>query len=137
MTFDNNSRLYVIKTLTDRGIPCPKKYSAMLASAQPNRTIDGLRPWAFDHNPQSAVGFCSEAVGREVLPFAQAIGQDLMACFVIDEFSRISILVINPWASDRSAVVKADLTDFDAWLVYAEKISREVLAREHDESDED
>jgi hypothetical protein len=109
----------------------------MLAEAKPNRTIDGLRPWAFDHDPESAIAFCSDALGREVLPFAQAIGQDLMACFMADQPSSLPVVVINPWASDRSGTIQRTFPDFDAWLVYAKEVSEAVLADEREESDGD
>ena len=70
-----------------------------------------------------------------MLPFAQAVGEDMMACFTTQPATSPKVFVINPWAVDKSRVVLAELPDFDAWLAYAEKISHAIQAREQEEAD--
>lgn len=113
------------------------RYVELLKITSTNRSIDGLRPWAFDHEPEGAVGFCSEAIGRLVLPFAQAIGEDMMACFEVAPEKTPSVVVINPWAESKAAILLAELPDFDAWLAYAKKVSQAVQVRQQQEVDDE
>lgn len=113
------------------------RYVELLKITPTNRSIDGLRPWAFDHEPEGAIGFCSEAIDRLVLPFAQAIGEDMMACFEVAPEKAPSVVVINPWAESKAAVLLAELPDFDAWLSYAKQVSRAVQAREQQEAEDE
>jgi hypothetical protein len=109
----------------------------MLRQTPENKTISNLRPWAFDHDPESAIQFCSEALGRPILPFAQAVGQDMMACFLPEPLVNPAVVVINPWSEDKATVLKAELADYDAWLDYAAEVSRQVQAREAEEEEDD
>jgi hypothetical protein len=134
MSNDKDLRTYVVRALAALGTS-PGKYEQLLNATPTNKTIEALRPWAFDHDPERAIGFCSEAAGRPVLPFAQAVGEDMMACFKNEPSATPGVLVINPWAEDKTRVLLAELPDFGAWLVYAEKVSREVQAREQEDAD--
>jgi hypothetical protein len=133
MPSDQDIRTYVVRALAALGAST-KKYEQLLSATPINRAIEGLRPWAFDHDPERAIGFCSEAAGRPVLPFAQAVGEDMMACFTTEPATSPRVIVINPWAEDKGHVVLAELPDFHSWLAYAEKVSRTVQAREREES---
>lgn len=133
MHASQGNREYVLHALNALGIMCPKKYRTMLKQTPENRTISNLRPWAFDHDPESAIQFCSEALGRPILPFAQAIGQDMMACFLPEPVGNPRVVVINPWSEDKTTVLKTTLADFDAWLNYAAKLSRQIQTREAEE----
>jgi len=127
---EDATRRFLVGLLAERGLECPAQYVAMLDGSQAGRTIDGLWPWAFDADPREAIGFCSEAVGREILPFAQAIGEDLMACFDPIKGPELPVVVIDPWNSDKPNVVRATLQNFAAWLSHAELISKSALAAE-------
>lgn len=137
MSTNPKNREYVVQALKALGSVCPQKYIAMLEQTPENKCIANLRPWAFDHDPATAAQFCSEAVGRPVLPFALAIEQDMMACFVAEPGGDPAVVVINPWSEDKAAVVKAELPDYDAWLAYAAEVSRQVQAREAEEEEDD
>lgn len=137
MQAEEEARMYVVRELMRLGMAGMERYAALLASTPANRVIDGLDPWAFPLAPEKAVGFCSGALGRAVLPFAQAIGEDMMACFETVLSATPAVVVIDPWAHDKAHVVLAELPDFDAWLVYAEQVSREVRAREQEEADDE
>ena len=131
------NREYILYAFDAFGIKCPQKYITMLRQTPRNRTITNLKPWAFDHDPESAVQFCSEALGRPILPFAQAVGQDMMACFLPQPLANPAVVVINPWSENKATVLKAELADYDAWLNYATELSRQIHAREADEEDDD
>jgi hypothetical protein len=130
------TREYIVNALNELGGSCPEQYITMLRQTPENKTISNLRPWAFDHDPESAIQFCSEALGRPVLPFAQAIGQDMMACFLPEPSANPAVVVINPWSEDKAKVLKAELADYNAWMDYAAEVSRQVQAREAEEDDE-
>jgi hypothetical protein len=136
MSANLKNREYVVQALNALGSVCPEKYTAMLEQTPENRCIANLRPWAFDQDPATAEQFCSEAAGRPVLPFALAIEQDMMACFLTESSAKPTVIVINPWSEDKTTVVQAQLPDYDAWLKYAAEVSRQVHAREAEE-DED
>jgi hypothetical protein len=108
----------------------------MLAITHENQVIANLSPWVFLPVPERSIGYCSEALGQSVLPFAQAVGQDLVACFLVTRSNYPAVIVINPWADNSAGVVRAELQDYDAWLIYAEQISREVAEREQEDDDE-
>jgi len=109
----------------------------MLKEASPDRVIDGLNPWMFLPNPERSVEYCAQAAGQSVLPFAQAVGEDSVACFVRLEAKEPGVVVINPWSEDASRVYRARLQDFSAWLEYAEQVARSVSEREADEEPDD
>lgn len=134
----DEKRGYIVRTLQKSGVAVPAGYTSMLARTPPDRVIEGLSPWIFLPDPARAIGYCAEALGRPVLPFAQAAGEDSMACFLAAPRDNPSVLVINPWSDKRGpAIVRAELPDYDAWLVYAHRISSEVAARSMDEEAED
>ena len=132
----DNSNEFTVQALQKLSINCPEKYVALLRATPANRTIEGMRPWAFAHDPQSLVEVFSSAVGWPVLPFAQAIGEDMMVGFRTEASQNPAVTVFNPWAQDKAHVVLAELPDFDAWLVYAAEFSNEFLAREAEAEDE-
>lgn len=136
MNVESIGKEYVVGALGDYGMTCPDRYIEMLRRTPIHRAIEGLRPWYFDHDPASAVQFCSEAAGRTVLPFAQAVEEDMMACFVPKPFGEPAVVVINPWSEDKTSVVQARLPNYDAWLDYATEVARQVQAREADEDDD-
>ena len=136
MHANQGDREYVVRALNALGAICPQKYITMLKQTPGNKTISNLRPWAFDHDPAGAVQFCSEALGLSILPFAQAIGQDMMACFLHEPLANPAVVVINPWSEDKAAVLKAKLADYDAWLDYAAEVSRQVQERETEEEED-
>jgi hypothetical protein len=134
---DQEARAYVVRTLERVGAKDTTQYVKLLAATPANRIIEGLDPWFFPPDPERAIGFCSEAAGRPVLPFAQAVGEDMMACFKNEPAVTPGVIVINPWAEDKAKIILAELPDFDAWLAYAQKVSRFVQAREREESDDE
>ena len=129
----NEIREYVVKALSSQGSICPDRYTAMLVKTPINKVIENLSPWTFLPDPERSAKYCTEALGYAVLPFAQAVGQDLIACFAPGQFGAPAVVVINPWSEDKEAVLKKELADYDAWLVYAAEISRQVEANEIDE----
>lgn len=130
------NREYVADALIELGAICPEQYLTMLETTPENKVISNLRPWAFDHDPASAVKFCSDSLGRPVLPFAQAIGQDMMACFLTDPSNNPAVVVINPWSQDKAEVLKAVFPNYDAWLDYAAQVSRQFQAHETDDEED-
>jgi hypothetical protein len=139
MTSDiDEKRGYVARKMQKSGLAVPASYVSMLARTPPDRVIEGLSPWFFLPDPALSVGYCTEALGRPVLPFAQAVGEDSMACFLGTPRDNPSIVVINPWSDRRGpAIIRAELADYDAWLVYAHRISSEVSARDADQESDD
>ena len=130
MNSTQRTRDYVAQALEELGSALPKNYLAMLAETPVHRAINGLSPWFFPANPERAIKFCSEAAGRSVLPFAQAVEEDKMACFVVTPGSEPAVIVVNPWCEDKTTAVQARLPSYDAWQKYAAEVSREVQARE-------
>lgn len=137
MSTDQEVREYVVRALEELGLPCPQKYRDLLARTPAIKLIDGLDPWFFPPNPENSVAYCSEAIGRPVLPFAQAVEEDMMACFLVEPSTNLKVIVINPWAEKKEDVALAELSNFDAWLTYAEQVSHAVRRREEEESSED
>ena len=131
-----DSKMYVVQALKAQGASVPERYSEMLERTPTDRVIEDLGPWAFLPSPERSVEYCSAAFGGRVWPFAQAIGQDLMACFLPQASQEPKVVVINPWSSNGADVVKAEFADYGAWLPYAAKISREVMERERAEDDD-
>ena len=126
-------RMYVVQALESQGASVPVQYSEMLGKTPADRVIEDLGPWAFLQSPERSVEYCSEAFGGRVWPFAQAIGQDLMACFLVQSSKEPKVVVINPWPSKGEDFIKANFADYDAWLPYAAEISREVMMQEREE----
>lgn len=141
MSNDHNQdgRGYVAQALARLGSTAPPKYAQMLEQTPVHHAIKDLDPWFFLTDSQKSVDYCSKALGRPVLPFAQAVEQDMMACFETEPSTSPAVVIINPWAQDegewiKKAVEIERLPDFDAWLTYAEQVSREVRAREQEEA---
>lgn len=131
-----DSRMTVVDALLKQGARV-QKYEEMLAATPPGYTINGLAPWWFMPTPERDIDYCSKAAGRPVLPFAQAVEEDMMACFKAEPGATPGVLVLNPWSNGWGLTVLADLPDFDAWLVYAEQVSREVQARKQEKADDE
>ena len=129
-------KMYVVQALKAQGASVPDRYSETLGKTPADSVIEGLSPWAFLPSPERSVDYCSEAFGARVWPFAQAIGQDLMACFLVQSSQEPRVVVINPWADSGASVVKAEFVDYEGWLPYAEEISRDVMERERAEDDD-
>lgn len=141
MSVEKEKRRFVLRSLEQLGSTAPSKYAEMLDATPPNRVIEKLDPWVFDHDPESAASFCSKALGRRVLPFAQAVDEDLLACFEVDPSLNPAVVVINPWAQDEKEWVKTEvevqrLPNYEAWLVYAKSISDYVRERDREEADD-
>jgi len=132
----NETRAFVVEALNTLGTSV-RKYEEMLAGTSPGATIAGLDPWWFLPTPGKSAEYCSKVAGRPVLPFAQAIEEDMMACFKAEPAQIPGVLVINPWSEGFGPVVLADLPDFEAWLVFAKQISEEVRAREQAEGEDE
>nr|WP_314623085.1 hypothetical protein [uncultured Noviherbaspirillum sp.] len=130
MNSSQENRDYVAQALKGLGVDLPEKYLAMLSETPVHQAISGLSPWFFPANPDRAVKFCSEAAGRPVFPFAQAVEEDKMACFVVEPGGKPAVIVINPWSENKTTVVQALLPSYDAWRKYAAEVSRDVRARE-------
>lgn len=128
--------MYVVQSLKSLGICVPERYSEMLERTSLDRVIENLNPWAFLSSPERSAEYCSKAFGSRIWPFAQAIGQDLMACFLVHSSGDPRVVVINPWADSSANVVKAEFVDYEGWLAYAAEVSREVTERESAEDDD-
>jgi len=141
MSTDEEKRDYVLRALAALGSSAPKRYVEMLTGTPKNRGIESLYPWGWDNDPESFEGFCSKALGRLILPFANAAGEDMIACFETQPSQNPAVVVINPWGQDEGEWVKSDveiarLPDYEAWLVYAKKISDNVREREREEAED-
>lgn len=142
MSNDQNKRGYVLRALVSLGSVPPARYMEMLTATPVHHVIESLDPWFFLSDPQRSAEYCSKALGRLVLPFVQAVEEDMFACFEVTPSTNPSVVVINPWAQDEKEWVKSDveikrLPDYEAWLVYAKWISDNVREREREESDGD
>jgi hypothetical protein len=135
-TTDPTARQYSLHALTALGIPCPEKYMAMLNAVPANEGIPGLYPWWFLPNPEATAQYASAIAGRPVLPFAQAIGQDLIACFLTDSTSEPSVIVLNPWSEVGAARTRAILANYEGWLTYAKETSERFIEREKEDADD-
>lgn len=138
MSADQEKRLYVLRALAQLGSKAPSKYVEMLAGTPANMVIPGLSPWTFEREPETAIEFCSKALGRTVLPFAQAVEEDMLACFETEPSQDPAVVVINPWAQDEGEWVKGEveiarLEHFDAWLAYAKRVAEAVQQRDAQE----
>lgn len=132
----------VMLPLAALGSMAPPKYVEMLTQTPEGRGIESLYPWGWAHDPKSSADYCSKALGRRVLPFAQAIGEDMFACFETQPSDNPAVVVVNPWGQHegewvKSAVEIQRLPDYEAWLVYAKKISDKVRERDQEEIEGD
>ncbi|MET4676402.1 MULTISPECIES: hypothetical protein [unclassified Luteibacter] len=130
METQSDLRMYVFEELKAQEVFIPERYLQMLRLTPADRVIEGLSPWAFLPTPERSVAYCSEAFGSAVLPFAQAVGEDLIACFVVTPFKSVDIVLLNPWADDPRERIRARFSTYEDWLEYAEEISRVVTERE-------
>lgn len=137
MQTDQEARLYVLKALESVGAKGVGQYASLLAATPADRVINGLDPWAFLPTPEKSQTYCNVAADRLLLPFAQAVGEDMIACFTTEPGGIPGVVVINPWASSKAQVMLAELPHFEAWLAYAKDVSLAVQARERDEADDD
>jgi hypothetical protein len=135
-TIDPVARQYPLRALAELNMHCPSSYESMLAKVPPNACIPGLYPWWFLPDPKETQQYAAAVAGRPVVPFAQAIGHDLLACFIVEEFASPSVIVINPWSERGAAQVRAILPNYSAWLTYAEETSARFLAQEREDSAE-
>jgi hypothetical protein len=133
---DPIARQHTLRALATLGIPCPEKYMEMLKAVPANEGIPGLYPWWFLPDPEATGKYASSVAGRPVLPFAQAIGHDLIACFLTDSSSEPSVVVIKPWSEVGAAQTRATLASYDAWLTYAKETSERFMAREKEDADD-
>lgn len=123
------SRTFVLEAFRMLGRECPPRYEAMLAHTPHDEVIAGLRPWFFMSSPGRSVGYCSAAARQPVLPFCQALEQDLVACFLPES---PQVVLINPWAVAPQDVLRQTFTDYDAWLAYAHTFSAALAQLENE-----
>ncbi len=123
------ARQYVVRTLKSQAICCPSRYLSMLAETPAGGPIRGLAPWIFLPYPEYTSVYCSEACNQPVLPFAQALGEDLIACFQNGPANNPTVIVLNPWTHNKRLLRRAELPSFDTWLSYAYHVSRGVGLR--------
>jgi hypothetical protein len=135
MNTNSATREYVGRALDRLGSVCPIRYAGMLVQTPANAVIENLSPWAFLPDPERSAKYCSEALGRPVLPFAQAVEQDMVACFLPEPAGNPAVVVINPWSENKAAVVKTLLPNYEAWLKYAAEVSSRVQAREAEDDE--
>lgn len=128
------NRRYVAQALRAAGSARPSRYLEMLLQTPVHSLIAELSPWAFLANPEPMSQYCSEAVDRKVFAFAQAMEENMVACFISEPPEEPTVMIVNPWSTGH--VVLAHLSNFDVWLDYAAEVSREVLARAAVESDD-
>jgi hypothetical protein len=129
------SRYYVIRELEAQGVNVPKRYKIMISNTPDNKVIEGLTPWAFLPNPERSQEYSSSVVGRVIFPFAQAIGNDLIACFQIESGTELRVIVINPQSINPNEIVRADLDSYEAWIDYAQKVSDAISENGDEEED--
>lgn len=84
LTVDPVARQYLVRALAELAIPCPARYQEMLDQIPPGKAIPNLYPRWFLPNPEANRASDSAVAGRPVIPFAQAIGYDLIACFLVE-----------------------------------------------------
>lgn len=120
------ARRYVVRSLRARALHCPERYLTMLDATPDGQAIRGLSPWIFLPWPEHTAAYCSEAIGEAVLPFAQALGHDLIACFLTEPGPHPEVVVLNPWSPSKRLVRRANLPSFDIWLSYAFHVSRGI-----------
>lgn len=123
------ARRHVVRTLRSQAIACPEKYRLMLDRTSDGEFIRDLKPWIFLPYPEHTAGYCAEILSQPVLPFAQAIGEDLIACFQYAPVDNPGVIVLNPWSRSKRLVRRAELPSYDIWLSYAFHVARAVKAR--------
>lgn len=122
-----DEREYVVSRLQNLGAGEAEAYARLLRATPVSRVIEGLSPWAFLPSPRELEPYCSEAAGRPLLPFAQAIGLDMVACFTLPASGGTGVLVIDPW-HEGSCQTLATLPGFAAWLSYARDLAHRLAA---------
>jgi hypothetical protein len=128
MAVKPDARTYVVRALAALGAKA-ELYELLLNSTPSDCRIEGLPPWVFEYDAEGRLELCSKALGFPVLPFAEALGQDMIACFRTDPAQTPEVVVINPWAEDKAQVVLAKLPSDKAWFMYALNVSRDVQLR--------
>lgn len=98
-------RMYVLEKLREQEVFIPEKYLQMLGLTPVEKVIEGLSPWAFLPTPERSIAHCSEVFGSAVLPFAQAVGEDLMACFFVTPFKSVDVvlLILGPMIKENES----------------------------------
>lgn len=122
------ARNHVMRTLRSRALDCPQRYVQMLSETPHDMPIRGLAPWIFLPDPARSSLYCTEAFGAPLLAFAQAVGEDLVASFLPDAATP-AIIVLNPWATTKRLMRRAELPSFDTWVSYAYHVACSVRAR--------
>lgn len=129
-SIERQARHYALRALGQEESLCPPEYEALLARTPIGKTLADLHPWKLDDDPLSGVALLSQAAGRYLIPFAEAVEHDLVACFAPERHQQPAVWLVNPWSAEKGNAVRAICRDFAAWLQYAEKIAREVRRRE-------
>lgn len=97
-------------------LPVGFKYPASYREyVQRHPVMEGLGSWGYPCDLVESSATDSEAFGRPLVEFAQAFGDDMVACFEGMPGSNSRVLVLNPWAP----YVITELENFEAWLTWA------------------
>ncbi|MEI2430887.1 hypothetical protein RDV84_14405 [Lysobacter yananisis] len=122
------NRHYLAVSELPVGFIYPAAYRALVDACPPDvAAIPGLPPWIFSGNLAWAAQESLDMFGLALVPFAQAVQQDLLAYFVADGGSRV--VLANPWESDERFRYYREFPGFDAWLDFARSHSADFLVR--------
>ena len=125
-----DTSLSTIAALEAENMIAPEAWLSMLRETENMKPIAGLSPWRFLPSEGALGALCASAAKRPVLVFAQAIGEDMIACFASRTGQEPWVLVVNPWNSGGRVIT--ELADYAAWLLFAETVAREVAELEAD-----
>lgn len=82
------------------------------------REMEGLRSWGYSSELAASSARLSEDFGRPFAKFAQAYGEDMVACFEGTPGLDHRVFVLDPWSWKKPYVV-AEFENFEAWLAWA------------------
>lgn len=108
------------------GFSYPAAYKAFVDACPPDvAAMPGLPPWVFSGNLAWAIQESPDMFGLTLVPFAQAVQQDLLAYFIADGSSKV--VLTNPWGSDERFRYYKEFPSFDDWLDFARAYSAHFL----------
>jgi hypothetical protein len=109
---------FVPRAMLPSGFRYPGDYLQFVV--QNPKIMAELGAWGYTSDIADWSHECSVALGRAVVLFAQAYGDDMIACFEHLSGEEPKVLIINPWGEQNmSHKVLREFSNFTEWHAWA------------------
>jgi hypothetical protein len=123
-----DSRHFLASEVMPKGFTYPQAYlDFIILNGSKSVAMLGMPPWIFAGDETWVKDESIRNFGTLLVPFSQAEQMDMMACFEASGEKDPKIWVVNPWEQLPENRIYNVLNNFDEWLIFAKKTSKDFL----------